>query len=542
MVWGSCCFPYSYPIFGGYSRYGYRGYCAPPIDTYAAGHYLNGTQRAMASIFYPYVFATPWGIGSYDTDTSPEDAAAMTQMMYDPYHLPQIRVQGAGGDASAAIDNAKQQGSVQGKQIILKNGYNYLVSNTANIIASADKHLKSSTITDEQKKELQEFKKKAEELQKKIEEFKKNSPNKTVDVAIGEMEALEAEYDALYKQIKEFNDKVTAGQNPNGNNGVDGNDGVNGNDGHDGNDGTPEVHDTESLKKAYDESVKQTIDDIMKNDKVSAEDKKKLEEKQKELEKAIEENKPYEELKKIYDELGEMITGIQDKIKKAEEAEEKQKEQAKKDLADKCEKLNENISTLLQEDISLVPKKDKKALKEAQKELQEAIAAGKSQEELNDIYTKINGIYTRIQHTSGALKQEATNIAEQISQAAKGADIDSSQEDIIYNNVKKLNSKNIMAFLHIWDRDFKKNHGDDRCVLETIFDEFRLNSDVKKELSTHILTAMEGYAKNNGIYNQVGSKIAAVRALCKDLGLFTRYAPIYAQFNEMFIAFKQALS
>ncbi len=534
MVWGSCGFPYMYP-YGGYCC----NYWAPPIDTCAAGGYIANRGRAIANIFYPYIYATPWGSASHEPGTTYQEALVLNQMMYDPYHLPDVSGLCGGNNNAQQIADAQNRGEQWANRTILKVAYDVVKNNVDNIVKSAEKHL-NDNLTDDQKKELQAIKEAAEVLQKKIADFAEKSKNMDVRNAIVEVDKLKGEYNTLYKRIQTFNEQV-AKSKTNGNTGTSGNDGVNGNDGVDGNNGNnggSEIKDLESLKKAYEESTKPAIDELLKNPKLSAEDKKKIEEKQKELEKAIEDNKPFEEIKKIYDELGEMITGIQDKINKAEEQE---VEQARKELAEKCEKLNDGINKLVQEDISLVPKKDKNALKEVQKELQEAIAAGKSQEEIKEIYNKVNAVYTKIKKSADALKQEATGIAEQIATAADGTDWTSSQEGIIQTNVLKLNSKNIMAFLHVWDTDFKSNFGD-RCVLETIFAEFKTDSTTKKHLSSHIFNAMEQYAKDNGIYNQVGGKLSAVRALCKDLGLFTSYAPIYAKFNELFIAFKQALS
>ena len=534
MIWGPCSFPYAYSGFG-------CNYWAPPIDTYAAGRYIAHRGMAAANIFYPYIFATPWGSAAHEPGTTYQEAVVLNQMMYDPYHMPDVSALCRGGNNSAQqIADAQAKGVQWADRTILKVTYNSVKNNVDNIVKSAEQHLNSDDLTDDQKKELQAIKETAEALQKKIADFAEKSKNMDVRSAIVEVDKLQKEYNDLYKRIQTFNTAV-AKNKTNGNNGTNGNDGVDGNNGvngNDGNNGNSEIKDLESLKKAYDESTKPAIDELMKNPKLSAEDKKKIEEKQKELEKAIQENKPFEEIKKLYDELGEMVTGIQDKINKAVEQE---AEQSKKELAENCNKLNENIGELVQEDVSLVPKKDKKVLQEALKELQDAIVAGKSQEEIEEIYGKVNAIYTRIKRSADRLKEEATNIAEQIATAADGADWTSSQEGVIQDNVLRLNSKNIMAFLHVWDKDFKSNFGD-RCVLETIFGEFQMNSTAKKHLSNHIFNAMEQYAKDNGIYNQIGGKLSAVRALCKDLGLFTSYAPIYAKFNELFISFKQALS
>ena len=135
-------------------------------------------------------------------------------MMYDPYHMPDVSGLCGGGNNNGAQQIAEAQGRGQqwAKRTILKVTYNSVKNNVDNIVKSAEQHLNSDNLTDDQKKELQAIKETAEALQKKIADFAEKSKNMDVRDAITEIDKLQNEYCNIYKRIQTFNSAVANGK------------------------------------------------------------------------------------------------------------------------------------------------------------------------------------------------------------------------------------------------------------------------------------------------------------------------------------------
>ena len=536
----------------------------PPVTSPYAKAAIESRTAALPSIFYPYAYYSPLGgVGVLEGNMSYQEAVDTNALITNPYYMPPMRANNNVMQAQAEQAQIVQQSRNDADKAFLMIRYSSLKGDVNNLVASAAKYVDSENLNDEQKKQLEAIKEAAEALQKKLNDMAKDDKNTQVTDAIQKVSGMRDEYNNILKSIEAFKRSVTenagnadgtnntdgtngsegangtggadGANGANGANGADGANGANGADGVDGNDGTDGYDEQiKAVNDKLEKEMKPAIEELMSNPKLSEEDKKKLKEKQEEIEKAIEEKKPKEEIEKLYNEMVDLVNGTKDKLEKANLKE-------RKELADNCGDLVEKSSKLVKEEPAFVSKKQRQRIDEKQKALQAAILANKPIEEIKAAYEDLKKTYDEVNNSATDLHKEANSITEAISKGADGPDWGSSGENVITEAVRKINGKNVMAVLKIWQNEYSPKFNDE-CLLETIFGEFQVQHTSKSWFANYILNAMEQYAKDNGIYNEVSGKLGAVRSLCQDIGFFTRYGRIYEGFKDLVAQFSNSIS
>ena len=105
-------------------------------------------------------------------------------------------------------------------------------------------------------------------------------------------------------------------------------------------------------------------------------------------------------------------------------------------------------------------------------------------------------------------------------------------EKLIKASVNKINATNVRAVLNRWN-DVYKASSDDSCLLETLYAEFKTDSETKKALTAHIAKAIGDYAKSKGAYDKVGGYLNIIQGNSSYSEKYRAFNKIIDELNKM---------
>ena len=303
----------------------------------------------------------------------------------------------------------------------------------------------------------------------------------------------------------------------------------------DGVDSADEAQTVEQVKELYEKDLQKDIDEMIKDPNISAEDKKALEEKKKELEKAIEENKPLDEIKRLFNELSQLMV---DTISRMEETKSAKDAKELKSLLTNATNLVRNIRQYNKDYKKYTDRADRVKLSDKMQELMNAVASRQPKDEIKRIYNELNALFTSIKGNVDKYITQADGICGAILKASDGVDWcwpwsgDTDSEKAIKASVNKINKTNVRAVLNRWNDVFKPSTGDS-CLLETIYGEFKTDSSSKTEITQKLTKAIEEYAKSKGALNKVSGQLQIINGDGSYSAKYNAFNKIITLLNNM---------
>ena len=606
-------------------------------------------------------------LGQVDYNT----AFNVNMLLHNPFYVPYIPTNVGGG----MNDIDYSQINLAADKTILQCKFASLGANLNDLLGNINSALASKDLTDGQRTELEKLKAQTEDLLKRREDFAKKSPDMEIADAAAQMEALYGEFYDLSGDFDNLVNKIRSGEDVT----------------------PPEAQKTpEQIAQEYENTTKPAIQELLDNPDVSEEDKQALRDLQERLEKAIQDGASQEELNEIYDELQNKINGIQsnlpqEQVEQDDEDETPIEEMSVADIKDKLKNEIKPEIRNLQND-KYLDDEDKRELRDKQKELQDAIRNGASEDEIRALYkelkdmitvakvksevgktidpdldgsyltnedkeelqtkveelenalaegapdeeiqerleeiaemiedakdeinaaksrenseyakakekldkeyqqlkediknskigegnelsgylsdkdkkdlsdlmakydkavqdkkpvTELESIINEIKEKQKALEDKAQSnhdssfeIADNIYNAAIGWDTrligTGEKEQIIIDNVKAITKDNVIYVLRAWNEKAlsrtNKRGRNDICILETISEEFMASSKKQQMLINHILDAVEGYAKENGLYDKAKPYLTTIRGQFKSWYRLGNKKGAYKDFRDM---------
>ncbi len=83
-----------------------------------------------------------------------------------------------------------------------------------------------------------------------------------------------------------------------------------------------------------------------------------------------------------------------------------------------------------------------------------------------------------------------------------------------------------------WDEVYK-SASDDSCLLETLYSEFKTDSDSKKSMTEDIAKAIEGYAKEKGEFDKISGLLNILKGSSGNSEKYSAFNRIIRELNNM---------
>ncbi len=407
-------------------------------------------------------------------------------------------------------------GAAAGRRTVLITEFSTLQSGVQALITGLENLSKAQGVTAAQKTEIARLIGIANKILAALEKIQ-NNRNEQVSVALQEVEALKGLFVQLKGQAEELATKIASGNTtpttPTDNNTptVD----------VDGDNGIPEAtgETLEDIQNQYKTELVPLINQVLTEcrDTMTPQERQTVINKVKELKQAIKDKKEVEEVKKIYNEIVEMVG--------------KHMENAPFISAYKEAGIGEAIKEIMDPNNKEVSAADKAAVKKAKAKYDAEMKKPNNATGKEDAF---EALYKAIQKIDEKGTAEAGKICSKIYELANGTDWTSSQEAALESTIKSINQYKVIDILDQWTNGgYVSATGDKYGLMETVFGEFKAQPKVKKELAEHMLKQLEAVAKKRKV--NISAEAGIIRGEIKDTSFFSvwNYSAIYNAFNSI---------
>ena len=407
-------------------------------------------------------------------------------------------------------------GVADGQRAVLVSEFSKLQGSVQGLITGLENLAKTKGITAAQKAEITRLIGIANKILAALEKIQ-NNRNEQVSVALQEVEALKGLFVQLKGQAEELATKIASGNTtpttPTDNNTptVD----------VDGDNGIPEAtgETLEDIQNQYKTELVPLINQVLTEcrDTMTPQERQTVINKVKELKQAIKDKKEVEEVKKIYNEIVEMVG--------------KHMENAPFISAYKEAGIEEAIKEIMDPNNKEVSAADKAAVKKAKAKYDAEMKKPNNATGKEDAF---EALYKAIQKIDEKGAAKAGEICAKIYELANGTDWTSSQEAALKSTIKSINQYKVIDILDQWvNGGYVSATGDNYGLMETVFGEFKAQPSVKKELAEHMLKQLEAVAKKRKV--NISAEAGIIRGEIKDTSFFSvwNYSAIYNAFNSI---------
>ena len=488
--------------------------------------WLQNALINQAADAYPYGFITNF------TGERPQAAMLDPNIPYPMALSMQQSMSGLDSLATCSLQEAYEIGASLAQRTILQEKFTNLQANVTGLVTQLEELSKTEGLSPEQKNTVLQFLKTAKMIQKTLLDIQANT-GATLSAASGQINELSKVFDTLKARSIELAKLISEG----------GTGTVPGDSGDvtttPPGEAVPPAQGSSlsELEKEYKETLEPLVAKVLSecDETMTDDERNSVMAKIKELKKAIETQKAaktegegaqteeekkaaLENIKKLYNEINETVALV---------IENHQVKQVYNQLG-----VDNAVEGILDPNNERITDEERNAVVKAKQEYDKAM---KEKDNLLAKQVALNNLIKAIQKIDEKTAKEAATICQNIYKYTDGIDFTGEQEPLLEAEVKKINEYNVTDVFEKWhNSEYLKKSGDAGGLMETVFGEFKTNSEKKKELAEHVLAEFEKVAQKRNI--DISPEAAVIRSQIKNTAWYSMpwdYKAIYSAFNSI---------
>ena len=289
-----------------------------------------------------------------------------------------------------------------------------------------------------------------------------------------------------------------------------------------------------TVSEDYRKNIVPGINELLNNPDISYTEEKNIKDKQNEIEGAINTGASPEEVRKLCDEMEELLNSTKQRIDCAKSVEEHLK------LQEKVIKFKENVSTYLNKNKKYIAKDRLDAINNKIKKLESAILCNASKEDLQKIYDELKQLFVIIKSPIDKQLDAADEICQALHDAENivgrfsfitGPNKDA--QKTIEDNVGSIKKDNLLYVLNEWEKLFNHSGYGNNCLLKSLYEKCSGCSSIKNKITDTLAAVCEEYARSKNCYNKISKQISILNGNGSDSEKIAAFKEIIIEINKM---------